>query len=356
MSFQIGIIGLPNVGKSTLFKALTKKTVDAANYPFCTIDPNVGVVAVPDERLDKLAALSHSKKITPTTIEFVDIAGLVKNAHKGEGLGNQFLANIREVDAILEVVREFKDENVIHVEGSVDPKRDQDIIHLELIMADLSTVEKRIKSAEHEIKSGDKDALKLHTTLKKIKEILDEGKLANEINLTEEEKKSIKELSLLTLKPIIYVKNVDEKYSDTLKPNTGHPSDTLLINAKLEAELADLPQEELQEYLQELNIGSTGLDKLITASYNILNLITFLTTGPDETRAWTITKGTKAPEAAAVIHTDFERGFIRAEVCHWQDYLKEGGEVGAKEKGLMRLEGKDYLVQDGDTIYFRVST
>ncbi len=355
MSFQIGIVGLPNVGKSTLFKALTKKTVDAANYPFCTIDPNVGVVAVPDERLDKLAALSHSKKITPTTIEFVDIAGLVKNAHKGEGLGNQFLANIREVDAILEVVREFKDANVIHVEGSVDSKRDQDIIHLELIMADLSTVEKRIKSVEHEIKSGDKDALKLHHVLQIIKKTLEEGRLANELNLNPEEKKSIKELGLLTLKPIIYVKNIDENILPITSyqlPNTNYIS----INAKLEAELADLNPEELKEYLRELNITSTGLDKLIKSSYNILNLITFLTTGPDETRAWTITKGTKAPAAAAVIHTDFERGFIRAEVCNWQDYLKEGGEVGVKEKGLMRLEGKEYVVQDGDTIYFRVST
>ncbi|HPA25639.1 MAG TPA: redox-regulated ATPase YchF [bacterium] len=355
MSFQIGIVGLPNVGKSTLFKALTKKTVDAANYPFCTIDPNVGVVAVPDERLEKLAALSHSKKITPTTIEFVDIAGLVKNAHKGEGLGNQFLANIREVDAILEVVREFKDANVIHVEGSLNPERDQDIIHLELIMADLSTVEKRIKSAEHEIKSGDKEIIKKLNILKTIKTILDNGQFANTANLTDDEKKSIQDLSLLTLKPIIYVRNIDENYQQITDYGL-QITNYITINAKLEAELADLNPEELQEYLQELNITSTGLDKLITASYNILNLITFLTTGEDETRAWTITKGTKAAAAAAVIHTDFEKGFIRAEVCNWQDYLKEGGEVGVKEKGLMRLEGKEYVVQDGDTIYFRVST
>jgi len=354
---QVGIVGLPNVGKSTLFKALTKKQVDTANYPFCTIDPNVGVVAVPDERLEKLSVVSHSEKIIPATIEFVDIAGLVKNAHKGEGLGNQFLANIREVDAIVEVIRDFQDENVIHVEGSVNPERDKDIIHLELIMADLATVEKRIRSAEHEIKSGDKNALKLFGTLKIIKKTLEQGRLANEIGLTDEEKKSVKELGLLTLKPIIYVKNIDDALQsntpDTLSPNT---SDIISINAKLEAELADLPETELKEYLKELNITVTGLDKLITASYNILGLITFLTSGPKETRAWTIKRGAKAPEAAAVIHTDFEKGFIRAEVCNWQDFIKYDGDLGVKEKGLMRLEGKDYTIQDGDTIYFRVST
>jgi len=354
---QVGIVGLPNVGKSTLFKALTKKQVDTANYPFCTIDPNVGVVAVPDERLEKLSAVSHSEKIIPATIEFVDIAGLVKNAHKGEGLGNQFLANIREVDAIVEVIRDFQDKNVIHVEGSVNPERDKDIIHLELIMADLATVEKRIRSAEHEIKSGDKNALKLFGTLKIIKKTLEQGRLANEIGLTDEEKKSVKELGLLTLKPIIYVKNIDDALQsntpDTLSPNT---SDIISINAKLEAELADLPETELKEYLKELNITVTGLDKLITASYNILGLITFLTSGPKETRAWTIKRGAKAPEAAAVIHTDFEKGFIRAEVCNWQDFIKYDGDLGVKEKGLMRLEGKDYTIQDGDTIYFRVST
>ncbi|HPI67542.1 MAG TPA: redox-regulated ATPase YchF [bacterium] len=351
MSFQIGIVGLPNVGKSTLFKALTKKQVDAANYPFCTIDPNVGVVAVPDQRLDQLAKVSNSEKIIPTTIEFVDIAGLVKNAHKGEGLGNQFLAHIREVDAIIEVVREFKDENVIHVEGSVDPKRDQDIIHLELIMADLQTITKRIHSAEHEVKSGDKEVIKLLNILQSLKNTLDQGKLASEANLTEEEKKSIKELSLLTLKPIIYVKNIDDTLTlDTLTP------DTIAINAKLEAELAELKDEELKDYLKELGIEKTGLDKLIVASYNILDLITFLTSGPKESRAWTIQRGTKAPEAAGVIHTDFEKNFIRAEVCNWQDFVKLGGDAGVKEKGLMRLEGKDYVMQDGDTVYFRVNT
>src|SRR3989339_1160745 len=262
---QVGIVGLPNVGKSTLFKALTKKQVDTANYPFCTIDPNVGVVAVPDERLEKLSAISHSEKIIPATIEFVDIAGLVKNAHKGEGLGNQFLANIREVDAIVEVIRDFQDENVIHVEGSVNPERDKDIIHLELIMADLATVEKRIRSAEHEIKSGDKNALKLFDILKIIKKTLEQGRLANEIGLTDEEKKSVKELGLLTLKPIIYIKNIDEKYTPEI--SNLQSADIISINAKLEAELTDLPETELKEYLKELNITATGLDKMITASY-----------------------------------------------------------------------------------------
>ena len=350
---QVGIVGLPNVGKSTLFKALTKKQVDTANYPFCTIDPNVGVVAVPDERLEKLSAISHSEKIIPATIEFVDIAGLVKNAHKGEGLGNQFLANIREVDAIVEVIRDFQDENVIHVEGSVNPERDKDIIHLELIMADLATVEKRIRSAEHEIKSGDKNALKLFDILKIIKKTLEQGRLTNEIGLTDEEKKSVKELGLLTLKPIIYIKNIDEKYTPEI--SNLQSADIISINAKLEAELTDLPETELKDYLRELNIAATGLDKLIVASYNILDLITFLTSGPKETRAWTIKQGAKAPEAASVIHTDFEKGFIRAEVCNWQDFIKYDGDLGVKEKGLMRLEGKDYTIQDGDTIYFRVS-
>lgn len=355
MSFQIGIVGLPNVGKSTLFKALTKKQVDTANYPFCTIDPNVGVVAVPDFRLEQLAKVSNSEKIIPTTIEFVDIAGLVKNAHQGEGLGNQFLANIREVDAIVEVIREFKDKNVIHVEGSIDPKRDQDIIHLELIMADLQTVLKRINSAEHEAKSGSKDALKLLNTLNSLKNILNQGKLASEASLSEEEKKSVKELSLLTIKPIIYVKNIDEKQSTVNNQQSTINNNSIAINAKLEAELAELPETELKDYLKELSIEKTGLDKLIMASYQILDLITFLTSGPKESRAWTIKKGIKAPEAAGVIHTDFEKNFIRAEVCHWQDFVKWGGEVGVKEKGLMRLEGKDYVVQDGDTIYFRVN-
>jgi len=351
---QVGIVGLPNVGKSTLFKALTKKTVDIANYPFCTIDKNVGVVAVPDLRLEKLATISHSEKIIPTTIEFVDIAGLVKNAHKGEGLGNQFLSHIREVDAIVEVVRDFKDENIIHVEGKVNPERDRDIIQLELIMADLATVEKRIRSAEHEIKSGDKEATKLFETLKKIKQTLEQGRMASEIELTNDEKKSIKELSLLTIKPIIYVKNIDENYLQITNYRL-QITNYISINAKLEAELTDLPEAELKEYLRELNITETGLDKLIVASYNILDLITFLTSGPKETRAWTIKKGAKAPEAAGAIHTDFEKNFIRAEVCNWQDFIKYGGDVGVKEKGLMRIEGKDYVMQDGDTVYFRVS-
>ncbi len=355
MSFQIGIVGLPNVGKSTLFKALTKKQVDAANYPFCTIDPNVGVVAVPDTRLEKLALISHSQEIIPTTIEFVDIAGLVKNAHKGEGLGNQFLAHIREVDAIIEVVRDFADKNIIHVEGTVDPERDRDIISLELVMADLETVNKKMASLHKEVKSGNKEIQKNMLLFEGLKTHLEQGNLAREFVCGYEDKKIIKELNLLTIKPLIFVLNVDENHQPgVLEKKFG--SQVIKINAKLEAELADLPTTELADYLKELNISSTGLDKLITESYRILDLITFLTSGPKETRAWTVCRGAKAPEAAGVIHTDFIKGFIRAEVCAWQDFVAYSGEVGVKEKGLMRLEGKDYVIQDGDTIYFRVST
>ncbi|HOY56034.1 MAG TPA: redox-regulated ATPase YchF [bacterium] len=355
MSFQIGIVGLPNVGKSTLFKALTKKQVDVANYPFCTIDPNVGVVAVPDTRLEKLALISHSQEIIPTTIEFVDIAGLVKNAHKGEGLGNQFLAHIREVDAIIEVVRDFADKNIIHVEGTVDPERDRDIISLELVMADLETANKKMASLHKEVKSGNKEIQKNMLLFEGLKAHLEQGNLAREFMCSVDDKKVIKELNLLTTKPLIFVLNVDENcQSAVLEQKFG--SQVIKINAKLEAELADLPAADVADYLKELNISSTGLDKLIIESYRILNLITFLTSGPKETRAWTVCRGTKAPEAAGVIHTDFIKGFIRAEICAWQDFVTYGGEVGVKEKGLMRLEGKDYVIQDGDTIYFRVST
>lgn len=345
---QVGIIGLPNVGKSTLFKALTKKQVDASNYPFCTIDPNVGVVAVPDDRLAKLAQVSKSAEIIPTTIEFVDIAGLVKNAHKGEGLGNAFLGHIREVDAIVEVLRDFKNEDIAHVEGSLDAQRDKEIISLELVMADLQTVDKKLEKIKKEAKSGDKNILKILNTLNSLKNILEQGKWVNKVNLTDEEKLLIKDLNLLTLKPLILVKNIHQKESEIKKQESG----IIEIDAKKEAELAGLNDEELKE----LGVARTGLDKLIKASYEILELITFFTSGEKETRAWTVTKGAKAPQAAGVIHTDFAKGFIRAEVVEYEDFIKYNGWHGIKESGKMHLEGKDYEVQDGDVIYFHINT
>ena len=349
MSFSIGIVGLPNVGKSTLFKALTKKQVDAANYPFCTIDPNVGVVAVPDARLEQLAQVSHSAKIVPTAIEFVDIAGLVKGAHKGEGLGNKFLANIRNVDAIVQVVRQFSDSNVVHVAGEVNPESDKETINLELIFADLQTIEKRISANEKEARAGKKEALAIVPVLEKLQAGLGEGKLANEVITDEEEKSLVRDLNLLTIKPMIYVLNVDE---DRVMQET----DFLTISAKIEAELAELPDEEALNYLKELQIESSGLDRLIKKSYNILGLITYFTSGEMETKAWTIPNGAKAPQAAGVIHTDFEKGFIRAEIIGWKDLVDCGGEAKAKEKGLIRLEGKDYVMADGDVAHFRFST
>lgn len=348
MSFSIGIVGLPNVGKSTLFKALTKKQVDAANYPFCTIDPNVGVVAVPDERLEQLAKVSNSAKIVPTTIEFIDIAGIVKGASKGEGLGNKFLANIREVDAIIQVVREFSDSDVIHVAGKVDPESDKETINLELILADLATVEKRFFTNSKDARAGKKEALELQPVLEKLKAGLEEGKMASEIIFSDEEKLLVKDLCLLTMKPMIYVLNVDEDkvYQET---------DYLTVSAKIEAELAELPEEDARTYLKELQLDASGLDRLIVKAYNALNLITFITSGEMETKAWTIKQGTKAPQAAGVIHTDFEKGFIRAEVVNWQDLVNAGGEAKAKEKGLIRLEGKEYVMVDGDVCHFRFS-
>jgi ribosome-binding ATPase YchF (GTP1/OBG family) len=339
---KVGIVGLPNVGKSTLFKALTKKSVDASNYPFCTIDPNVGVVAVPDNRLEKLSEISKSAEIIPTTIEFVDIAGLVKNAHKGEGLGNQFLSHIREVDAIVEVLRDFENSDITHIEGSINPERDKDIISLELIMADLETVNKRLDKISKDAKSGDKITLKILEILKRIKENLEQEKWTNELSFTDEEKLLIRDLNLLTLKPLIYVFNVTE----TEKQENG-----IFINAKQESELAELSEQELQE----LGVERTGLDKLIQVSYDILNLITFFTSGEKETRAWTVKKNSKAPQAAGKIHGDFEKGFIRAEVASYEDFINNNGWHGIKESGKMHLEGKDYEVQDGDVIYFHVN-
>ncbi len=357
MSFSIGIVGLPNVGKSTLFKALTKKQVLASNYPFCTIDPNVGVVPVPDERLDKLAAMSKSEKILPTTVEFVDIAGLVKDAHKGEGLGNQFLANIREVDAIVQVVRQFSDPNVIHVANKVDPESDRETIKLELIFADLQTLEKRITKNVKGLHANDQDAKTLQPILEKLKSGFDSGKLAAQIITDPEEKMLIKDMNLLTAKPMIYVLNVDESAMASAtadEADINKPSGDLNISAKIESELADLPPAEAKEMLKELQLESFGLDKLIKKSFAILGLMTFLTTGPKETRAWTIPIGTKAPQAAGVIHTDFEKKFVKAEVVNWQDLLNAGGWHAAQEKGLIRVEGKEYIMKDGDVCNFKI--
>ncbi len=346
MSFSIGIVGLPNVGKSTLFKALTRKQVDASNYPFCTIDPNVGVVPVPDERLEQLGKVSNSAKIVPTTIEFVDIAGLVKGASKGEGLGNKFLANIRETDAIVQVVRQFSDANVIHVEGKVNPESDRETINMELILADLQSVDKRIDTNAKEVRAGKKEAKELEPILIKLKTGLDAGKLANEIISDPEEIELVKELHLLTIKPMIYVLNVDE---DKIFQDT----DYLTVSAKIEAELSELPEAEAKEYLKDLSLDASGLDRLIVKAFEALNLITYITSGEMETKAWTIKRGWKAPQAAGVIHTDFEKGFIRAEIINWKDLVDAGGETKAKEKGLIRLEGKDYVMQDGDVAHFR---
>lgn len=358
MSFSIGIVGLPNVGKSTLFKALTRKQVDCSNYPFCTIDPNVGVVSVPDERLEAIFKISKSTKVVPTTIEFVDIAGLVKNAHKGEGLGNQFLSHIREVDAIAQVVRDFHDPDVIHVSGKIDPKEDLEVINLELAMADLNVVSKRLADVRNKAKSGDKESPRLIEIYEKIKTVLDAGQMASTVELAPEEKLLIRDLNLLTRKPMLYVLNIDEANISTAQnyqtSNILHlTSDNIVpLSAKIEAELTELEAVEAKEYMQEIGIQSSGLDRLIVAAYQLLNLITFFTTNPRETHAWTVRSGTKAPEAAGAVHTDFEKGFIKAEVIFWKDFVNAGGEHPAKEKGRVHLEGKNYRVQDGDICLF----
>lgn len=361
---KLGIVGLPNVGKSTLFNSLTKAGAESANYPFCTIDPNVGIVAVPDERIRLLGNMYHSKKVTPAVIEFVDIAGLVKGASKGEGLGNQFLSNIREVDAIVHVVRCFEDSNVVHVDGSVNPLRDIETINLELIFSDLEILERRMtKTAK--LAKMDKNAAKEQNLLERIKAHLENGKMARSF-VTEDEDELIflGGYNLLTYKPVIYAANVAEgDLADDGANNEGvcavrrfaeeEGSGVFVICAQIEQEIAELDDDEKQMFLEDLGLSESGLEKLIKASYSLLGLHSYLTAGEDETRAWTIKKGTRAPQAAGKIHTDFERGFIKAEVVNYQDLLEQGSLAAAKEKGLVRIEGKEYVVKDGDVILFR---
>lgn len=353
-SLQIGIVGLPNVGKSTLFNALVKEAQAAAeNFPFCTIEPNVGIVPVPDDRLQKLADIVKTEKIIPATVQFVDIAGLVAGAHKGEGLGNQFLAHIRETDAIAMVVRCFEDPNIVHVSGKIDPKSDIETIRLELILADLQTVDKIIGSNSSRVKSNDKQANILHQALTKIRHVLNQELPAIHAELTDEEKAEAKNIQLLTHQPILYIGNVSEGDVARDPEDFGLPKDAVLICAKTEAELSGLSEAEQQEYLATLGLSESGLVRLIHRAYNTLNLQSYFTAGPKEVRAWTIKKGWKAPQAAGVIHTDFEKGFIRAEVMHYKDLLDLGSETKVKEAGKLRVEGKDYIVQEGDVMHFR---
>ena len=359
---KLGIVGLPNVGKSTLFNSITKAGAECANYPFCTIEPNVGVVPVPDERLDNLAKMYNPQKVTHAVIEFVDIAGLVKGASKGEGLGNKFLSHIRETDAICEVVRCFNDENVVHVDGSVDPIRDIETINLELIFADIETVNKRLDKARKNLKADKKYQAEIDL-LEKIKKTLEDGKSARTIEFNEDEQAIVKDMFLLTTKPILYIANVSEEQLENAENDelvlkvkeyaTNENAEVIPLCVKIEEELSSLEDEDKKEMLDALGLNESGLDKVIKKSYDLLGLMSFLTAGEPEVRAWTIKKGTKAPEAAGKIHSDIQRGFIKAEIVSYDDLMKEGSMVAAREKGLVRSEGKEYIMQDGDIVLFK---
>lgn len=359
---EIGIVGLPNVGKSTLFNALTKAGAQAANYPFCTIDPNIGIAAVPDKRLEVLSRMYNPEKVTPATIKFVDIAGLVKGASKGEGLGNRFLSHIREVDAIAHVVRCFDSSDIMHVEGSVDPEKDIETINIELALADLETLEKRLDKTTKLLKTGEKKYAAEHEVIIKVLELLQDGKPASSAQLDDEQNEILKSFMLLTAKPVIYVANVseddlgkgDNQYVQTVKRIAKEQNAKVaVISAKVEEEFLELDQDTREEFLKELGVEASGLNKLVAMGYDILGLISYLTAGPKEVRAWTIQKGTKAPQAAGKIHSDFERGFIRAEVISYDTLIECGSMAVAKEKGLIRSEGKDYQIKDGDVVLFR---